>query len=146
MQMSLSPSFICLWTFWVVSILDIIINASIDMGVYLLRILALCFVLGMELTVGKCCLTELYPRPGLWSYPTLHPVNLSGGLTHLFAYVQQSLSIWCKSQLVLAYDPLNMLFLSLVCKDFVEDFAVPKSSWNALHLDCLSGLISSFLQ
>lgn len=45
---------------WVVSILDIVINASKDMGDRI-SLQGLDFALGMEPTLGKCSFTELYP-------------------------------------------------------------------------------------
>lgn len=61
-SVTLSSSFM-LEDIWVVSILDIIFNASVVMGVKIsLQNLDFVFaVLGMEPTLGKRCLTELYP-------------------------------------------------------------------------------------
>lgn len=66
---------------WVVSILDIVLNASVDMGVKIsLEDLDFVFaVLRMEPTPGKCSLTEHI----LWFYSMLHSVNVIADLIGL---------------------------------------------------------------
>ena len=66
------------------------------------------------------------------------------GVSHWFADIEKSLHPWDKSDLIMVYDPFNVL-LDSVCSDFIDDFCICVCQWYWPIIFFSGGVFSSLV-